>query len=552
MRVSLPLSQRVAAGQGREALLLAALLAYGVVGWELVVHAGLGGAHGASLAASREPLARLLVRWLHYSALAFPLALGAVGVGGWLAARLGWRTLRPAHLVLRAMLIALSFACLLAPVGALFAATGPAAGAVSLPLAAGHGLLDAVVGLVLAMPLATLVLFARRARAPAWLSRLAPARPAGHRLGQALGGLAVALPVLALLTSFASAGQPSGGQTRTYYLAAEEVDWNYAPSDINQITGRPYSKEARVFVEGGETRIGRVYRKALFREYTDASFTTRKPVPPEWEHLGALGPPIYAAVGDTIEVVFKNNTQYPFSIHPHGVFYTKAHEGAPYNDGLSAAEKPGAVVPPGGVHTYVWQVPERAGPGPHDPSSILWMYHSHVGEVTDTNTGLIGPLIVTRRDAARPDGRPADVDREFIVLFNIYDENLSLYLDYNIRTFTTRPQRVKKDDEEFKESNLKHTINGFLYGTLPGLTMKVGERVRWYVFALGTESGLHTPHWHGQTVLWRGMRTDTISLLPMTMEVVDMVPDDPGTWLFHCSVNDHIIGGMQALFTVVP
>jgi FtsP/CotA-like multicopper oxidase with cupredoxin domain len=534
-----------ATGWERGTLLLAVLLAYGIVGWELAVHAG--------LAVPREPLARVLVRWLHYGTLALPLALGAVGAGGWLAARLGWHTARPVHVALRAVLTALSFACLLAPAMALFAAAGHApAGPVSPALAAGHGLLDAVVGLAVAVPLAALVLFAPRVRAPAWLSRLAPARPAGHRLGQALGGLAVALPALALLTSFASAGQPAGGQTRTYYIAAEEVDWNYAPSDINLITGRPYSKEARVFVEGGETRIGRVYRKALFREYTDASFTTRKPVPPEWEHLGALSPPIYAVVGDTIEVVFKNNTQYPFSIHPHGVFYTKAHEGAPYNDGLSAAEKPGAVVPPGGTHTYIWQVPERAGPGPHDPSSILWMYHSHVGEVTDTNTGLIGPLIVTRRDAARPDGRPADVDREFIVLFNIYDENLSLYLDYNIRTFTTRPQRVKKDDEEFKESNQKHTINGFLYGTLPGLTMKVGERVRWYVFALGTESGLHTPHWHGQTVLWRGMRTDTISLLPMTMEVVDMVPDDPGTWLFHCSVNDHIVGGMQALFTVVP
>jgi FtsP/CotA-like multicopper oxidase with cupredoxin domain len=34
------------------------------------------------------------------------------------------------------------------------------------------------------------------------------------------------------------------------------------------------------------------------------------------------------------------------------------------------------------------------------------------------------------------------------------------------------------------------------------------------------------------------------------MQVADMVPDDVGTWLYHCHVNDHITAGMQALYTV--
>ena len=33
-------------------------------------------------------------------------------------------------------------------------------------------------------------------------------------------------------------------------------------------------------------------------------------------------------------------------------------------------------------------------------------------------------------------------------------------------------------------------------------------------------------------------------------KLADMKPDDAGTWLFHCHVNDHIIAGMQALYTV--
>lgn len=83
-----------------------------------------------------------------------------------------------------------------------------------------------------------------------------------------------------------------------------------------------------------------------------------------------------------------------------------------------------------------------------------------------------------------------------------------------------------------------------------GLTTKKGERVRWYVMSMGTEVDLHTPHWHGNTVTVNGMREDVLGLLPGQMVVADMVPDDVGTWLFHCHVTDHILAGMMALYTV--
>jgi FtsP/CotA-like multicopper oxidase with cupredoxin domain len=342
------------------------------------------------------------------------------------------------------------------------------------------------------------------------------------------------------------------GQTRTYYLAADEVAWDYAPSGRDQITGQPFDDVANVFVQRGPERIGHVYRKAVYREYTDASLRHLKPVPPQWRHLGLLGPILRASVGDTIRVVFKNNTHRPYSIHPHGVFYKKNAEGSPYNDRSTAPAKRDDAVPPGQSFTYVWQVPKRAGPGPMDGSSVLWMYHSHVDEPRDANSGLIGPIIITRRGMARPDGTPKDVDREVVTLFKIFDENSSWYLDQNIRTYTGQPGRVKKDDEEFEESNLMHTINGYVYGNMPRPTMHKGERVRWYVMDLGTETDLHTPHWHGNTVLMTGMRTDMLELLPGTMRVADMLPDDVGTWLYHCHVNDHITAGMQALYTVTP
>jgi hephaestin len=36
------------------------------------------------------------------------------------------------------------------------------------------------------------------------------------------------------------------------------------------------------------------------------------------------------------------------------------------------------------------------------------------------------------------------------------------------------------------------------------------------------------------------------------MLTADMQPDDVGTWLFHCHVNDHIAAGMLSLYTVTP
>jgi FtsP/CotA-like multicopper oxidase with cupredoxin domain len=380
-----------------------------------------------------------------------------------------------------------------------------------------------------------------------------------RRMGRA-GALAamataVAVTLVAGIRSqptHASTSAPSAkpGVVRTYYIAADEVAWNYAPTGRNGITGKPFDDVANTYVKSGPDRIGSTYVKALYRQYTDASFRTLVPRPRKWQHLGVMGPVIHAEVGDTIKLVFKNNLRFPTSVHPHGVFYAKDSEGAGYADGTSGADKRDDAVQPGGTHTYVWKVPERAGPGPMEGSSVMWMYHSHVDEPEQTNAGLVGPIIVTRKGMARPDGSPRDVDRELVTMFTVLNENDSPYLRENIRRYAGKPSSVDPNDEDFQESNLMHSINGYVFGNLPGLTMRRGERVRWYLMGMGTEVDLHTPHWHGNTVTINGMRTDVASLLPMSMTVADMVPDDPGKWLFHCHVNDHIRAGMLATYTV--
>lgn len=344
---------------------------------------------------------------------------------------------------------------------------------------------------------------------------------------------------------------PAAAKLRTYFIAAEEVHWDYAPSyPDNSMSGQNFTDEQKVFVAGnGETRIGHIYKKARFIEYGDESFSSPVAREPYWEHLGILGPAIRAEVGDTLQLVFKNNTGRVLSLHPHGVLYAKDSEGTPYDDGTSDDAKGDDRVLPGGTYTYIWHVPKTAGPGPNDPDTIVWLYHSHVDEVAETNAGLIGPLLISKRGRLGDNGRPKGIDREFIVLFNVFDENASLYLEDNIREFAPSGN---PDEEDFQESNLMHAMNGYLYGNLPGLTMKKGDKVRWYQIALGTEVDLHTPHWHGNTLLWNGNRVDVTELLPASMKVLEMRPNNPGTWMYHCHVNDHLTAGMMSAYTVEP
>ena len=125
----------------------------------------------------------------------------------------------------------------------------------------------------------------------------------------------------------ANRGSMQEPTTRTYYIAGDEVVWDYAPSGKNIISGEPFGELESHWVERGPTSIGHVYKKAMYREYTDSTFATLKPRPPEWEHLGILGPLLRAQVGDTIRIVDRNNVHFPTSLHPHGVFYDKDSEG---------------------------------------------------------------------------------------------------------------------------------------------------------------------------------------------------------------------------------
>lgn len=202
-----------------------------------------------------------------------------------------------------------------------------------------------------------------------------------------------------------------------------------------------------IFVRQDGPFIGSTYKKALFVQFTDDTFTTEIPVDENDRHFGILGPMITAEVGDQIKVIFKNSASREYTMHPHGLMYNKSN-----NDAI--LDTP---VQPGDTYIYTWGVPADSGPSEGDRDCVLYVYYSDVDRARDTHSGLIGPLVVCRPGIlGGTNGRRVDVDREFVLLFSVFDENKSWYLDDNIRDFSPEPDLVDKEDADFDESNLMH------------------------------------------------------------------------------------------------
>lgn len=298
-----------------------------------------------------------------------------------------------------------------------------------------------------------------------------------------------------------------------------------------------------IFVSTSNSTLGSKYRKALFRGYTDGSFSTRLPAP---ELHGILGPVLRAEVGDKLVVHFINRLPFEASLQPFGGLGPIGNTSA-YQVGAAEAEaeagSAGAAasrqrtrarrllqisahqaeaeaviaqsvdnlyvlngVAPGGQVRYEWFVPEEAGPASRDGDSIVYSYVSGVDHIKHINSGLVGPLVVYKRgklsSASTGDGRGSGIV-EVPVLFNIQNEMQSAFYEDNLaaqRNVSGLGSALNTSALEFPESNLMHSINGYVYCNSPTLQLSAGQRVRWLVMAFGSEADMHSPVFEGQAV----------------------------------------------------
>ncbi|XP_073329346.1 coagulation factor V [Pagrus major] len=328
----------------------------------------------------------------------------------------------------------------------------------------------------------------------------------------------------------------SGPNFKTYFIAAEEVEWDYAG----------YGQRRQDKLQ--QNSRGTKFTKVVFRSYMDSSFSTPEIRGEVDEHLGILGPVIKAEVGQSIMVVFKNNANRPYSLHPNGVSYTKQTEGLSYEDGSKYWYKYDNEVQSGSTFTYIWKVNSMVGPKPEESHCRTWAYYSGVNPERDVHSGLIGPLLVCREGTLN---KNLDM-REFTLLFMTFDESQSWYYEKNLETMQ-RKSRRRVIDPNFKETLKFHSINGIIFN-LKGLRMYTNQSVFWHLINMGSPKDFQSVHFHGHTFLHKkttSYRQAVYPLLSGGFATLEMNSSKPGLWQLETEIGFNQQKGMQTLFLVL-
>ena len=214
------------------------------------------------------------------------------------------------------------------------------------------------------------------------------------------------------------------------------------------------------------------------------------------------GPLLKARVGDKLRIHFKNMDTLrrdPHSMHFHGVHYRPSSDGA-YLPGFSGKD---ADVKFG--QSYVYKL--TAG----KDSVGVWPYHDHSQSMeASIGGGMFGMLSILGRHEQAP-------DREFEVVFSPFGKFMAI------------------DGRAF-------------VGNTPVFHSTVGQLVQWDVMAMGSEH--HTFHVHGHRWMTADGPRDTQTVGPAESFRFRWREEDPGTWLYHCHVEDHMMRGMIGIYRV--
>ncbi|MBV8081440.1 MAG: multicopper oxidase domain-containing protein [Candidatus Eremiobacteraeota bacterium] len=246
--------------------------------------------------------------------------------------------------------------------------------------------------------------------------------------------------------------------------------------------------------------IATLHLVAEVKKWTPAPGTTVD----AWTYNGTVpGPTIHVRQGDTLRVIFTNHLPAPTTIHWHGMDVPAAMDGTP---GFSQPP-----VPPG--QSFVYQFVVRQ-PG-------TYIYHTHVDDLNQLDRGLYGAVVV---EPATPAGPPPD--RDYLMLISSW--------------------KIYSSTENYFSINGKSYPSGKPFEVVRGQRIRVRE-----IDISGTE--FHTMHTHGhhfQVVAYDGQPVapaqrqmmDTITLGPGETRDIEFVADaQPGTWMFHCHVADHMM-----------
>ncbi|XP_060105103.1 coagulation factor VIII-like [Heteronotia binoei] len=325
--------------------------------------------------------------------------------------------------------------------------------------------------------------------------------------------------------------------TWTHYIAAEEVEWDYAPVWPTYLN----SSYTRQFLERDPQRIGSKYKKVIYVEYEDSTFKRRKT--PHDPQMGILGPVVKGEVGDELKIVFRNLASRPYNIYPHGLSSVSSYQQTKADDMKRLAIRPGQEV------KYRWNILPEDGPTKSDARCLTRFYYSSLRPTRDLASGLIGPLLICSRETMDQRGNQIMLDEAKFVLFSVFDENRSWYLRKNINEFCSDAANVNPQDPEFYASNVMHSINGYVFDNLH-LKLCLNQVVYWYVLSVGAQTEFLSVFFSGNIFKYNTVFEETLTLFPHTGETVFMVMENPGIWMLGCLNPEFRRRGMRAKFTI--
>ena len=314
--------------------------------------------------------------------------------------------------------------------------------------------------------------------------------------------------ILGLAGALLVPAAPASAKVRHVWVAAEPQSFDIMPNGGDPLArqDRPDGTAGHGGMTGTDQPAQRIFPTIVYRRYTKGWRKRLRNSPREnVDHDAIPGPLIRAQVGDRILVHFKNkDTLYRrgHSMHFHGVHYKPSSDGA-FLPGFSG---PDGDVRPGRSWTYRL----KAG----RDSVGVWPYHDHATAMHESILGgMYGMLSIFGKRERLP-------DREFVVVFSPSMSN-------GLQAINSR---------------------SFL-GNTPVFKARVGELVQWDVMAMGSEH--HTFHPHGHR--WRrgdGRPEDTRTVGPAESFRVRWRERHPGTWFYHCHVEDHMDRGMIGIYRV--
>ncbi len=223
-----------------------------------------------------------------------------------------------------------------------------------------------------------------------------------------------------------------------------------------------------------------------------------------WTYNGTVpGPTLHVRAGDRVRVIFTNHLPEPTTIHWHGI------DVAPDMDGVPGFSQ--AAVAPGETFTYEFTA--------DDPGTYI--YHTHYDDFNQLDHGLYGAVVVDD-----PTASPYNLD--YLMLLSSW--------------------RVYSDSENY------FSINGKSYPLTKPYRVHSGDRVRMRIINIsGTE--FHTMHFHGHKFtivavdgqpvpLAARQKMVTVLVGPgETRDIAFTANAQPGTWMVHCHVADHMMNG---------